>query len=598
MALASSSACGVLNGYWGQTSGPDLRTFCDGGIQYATLGFVNMAPENDRSKSGFPGINFSSHCWAGAFPGSVGDTTQLLSHCESIKNDIPYCQAKGVKIILSIGGEYRKPQGAADSSSDYKVSSNGNGEYFADFLYGAFGPFSESWKGPRPFDAVDKHVAVDGFDFDIEAMFDNEPYIAMINKFRSLDSKLLITGAPQCPTNPQYFQMQGMIQKAAFDALFIQFYNNPVCDTLGNGFNLEEWTRVVARSEKSKDAKLFIGLPASPKAAGSGYIGPAEVGKLIRKYKDTKNFGGISLWDLKDAVDNVLEGKTYLAHVLDALGSGCGPELSSTAAYPSSTAAYSPAVVHSLSPAVYSTATAVYSSSVAPLHCVSDSTGVTETVYPTSRSYQLLPSNTILPASMAKDGDATTTVTRRVFTTKTVSTTTRVHVVTYSAGFTSCRDGELTKETMPLNTPVGAASTSSSSSLAVELSSHTGSPRLAPSPETRTTYASYASPCLANKTVTKVVTRSSTVYSERTTTYRHPSSPSSSLDHLLRPAASSGCRTPASVLNCRNCSSFAASKPPFRPRVVSPPPVTAAASRLMWSLAALAVVAAGQLWAA
>ncbi|PHH75971.1 hypothetical protein CDD80_1902 [Ophiocordyceps camponoti-rufipedis] len=444
MALASS-AYGVLNGYWGQTSGPDLRAFCDSGIHYATLGFVNMAPENDRSKSGFPGINFSSHCWAGAFNSSVGDATQLLSHCESIKNDIPYCQAKGVKIILSIGGEYRKPQGAADSSSDYKVSTSENGEYFADFLYGAFGPFSESWKGPRPFDAVDKHVAVDGFDFDIEAMFDNEPYIAMINKFRSLDNKLFITGAPQCPTNPQYFQMQGMIQKAAFDALFIQFYNNPACDALGNGFNLEEWTRTVARSDKSKDAKLFIGLPASPKAAGSGYTGPAEVRKLICKFKDTKNFGGISLWDLKDAVDNVLDGKTYLAHVLDALGTGCGPVLS-TAAYPSSTAAYSPAVVYSLSPAVCSSTTAAYSSYVAPSHGVSHSTGVTETVYQASRSSQPLPSTSILPGSMAQHGDTTTTVTRRVFTTKTVSTTTRVHVVTCSAGFTGGRDGKRTKE--------------------------------------------------------------------------------------------------------------------------------------------------------
>lgn len=80
-----------------------------------------------------------------------------------MRDDIEYCRSKGVKVILSIGGDYSE-------TSNYQVSTKENGEYFANFLYHAFGPYSSSWKGPRPFDiSPTEHVSVDGFDFDIEA---------------------------------------------------------------------------------------------------------------------------------------------------------------------------------------------------------------------------------------------------------------------------------------------------------------------------------------------------------------------------------------------------------------------------------------------
>ncbi|PFH56341.1 hypothetical protein XA68_16701 [Ophiocordyceps unilateralis] len=638
MALASGAAYGALNGYWGQSSGPDLRTFCDSGIHYATLGFVNLAPENDRSSAAFPGINFSSHCWAGAFTGKSGDATQLLSHCESIKNDIPYCQAKGVKVILSIGGEYRKPKDAADISSDYKVTSPDNGEHFADFLYGAFGPFSEHWKGPRPFDdGPDKHVAVDGFDFDIEAMFDNEPYIAMIDKFRALDSKILITGAPQCPTNPQYFQMQGMIQKAAFDALFIQFYNNPVCDAIANNaagdqFNLDDWVRTLAQSEKSKDAKLFVGLPASPSAAGSGYIGPAEVKKLVCKHKDTKNFGGISLWDMKDAVDNVSEGKTFLRHVLDALESGCGPAVPSTAGYASASSSQSTSstgIISVPSTAGYASASSSQSTSSTGIISVPSTAG-----YASASSSQSTCNTAIISVSStvgyasasSSESRSRTGIVSAPLTTSTVYSTT---VVT---------------ETVPLYTtvcPVATQTGSSSSSLEAEPSSQAGASETTTSSargslytvetQAMTAYSSGAVDC-PEETVTEVVTRSviqtSTVIQDQTTemskppaSYATPKSttttemqdaiyaaavPSSTLERLTRPSSTTtnstdascpGCQAPRES-GCRNCSSAVSmTAGPFRP-MVSVPVFAAGSSRLAMSLVGLVVVAALQVLAA
>jgi chitinase len=54
----------------------------------------------------------------------------------------------------------------------YQLNGIADGQKFADFLWGAFGPQTATWlaqKLPRPFDGPDgQAVEVDGFDFDIE----------------------------------------------------------------------------------------------------------------------------------------------------------------------------------------------------------------------------------------------------------------------------------------------------------------------------------------------------------------------------------------------------------------------------------------------
>ena len=139
-----------------------LRTYCDSGIDYITLAFVNSAPEHEES--GYPGTNFGSHCWAGTYTHN-GVESNLLNNCVDIKGDIPYCQSQGVKVLLSIGGVYNA------TTANYEVSTDQNGVDFADFLYSAFGPLDPTWDGPRPFDTDDEPAAIDGFDFDIEEDF-------------------------------------------------------------------------------------------------------------------------------------------------------------------------------------------------------------------------------------------------------------------------------------------------------------------------------------------------------------------------------------------------------------------------------------------
>jgi len=173
----------------------------------------------------YPTTNFAAHCAADVFEKN-GVKSRLLSACTLIQADIQYCQSKGKKVLLSIGGVW-----GGDPAHAYNVSSVANGQYFSEFLWKAFGPVDPTWSGPRPFDIDQAHPTVlDGFDFDIEIEFKKAPggyagYIALIQDLRTRINQAgtgqIITGAPQCPLNPDFAYMNGIISAVKFDKLFM-----------------------------------------------------------------------------------------------------------------------------------------------------------------------------------------------------------------------------------------------------------------------------------------------------------------------------------------------------------------------------------------
>ncbi|KAM3441598.1 hypothetical protein NHJ13734_002743 [Beauveria thailandica] len=363
VAAAAGTNVAKFNAYWGQ-SGPwdeSLRQRCDEGADYISLSFVNSSPEKNPDTN-YPGINFAGHCWATAFEAPNGKKSQLLDHCGTIIDDLQYCRDKGIKMLLSIGGVWN------EKTSDYRVTTEKNGREFANFLWGAFGPYDPSWTGPRPFDKNDKErTAVDGFDFDLELPkvngkhFDNKPWIAMADQFRTLSKDVFITGAPQCPTSDEWFSMKEMIQKTQFDALFIQFYNNPGCDLVSGTFNYKAWEGIIAASDKSKNAKLFVGIPAVP---SNGYVAPKDLEKIICPIAKRPSFGGISVWDMFTGTEKDADGKSFNQHVQDILGK-CGEHTTTTTTTTTST---------TLSTTSISTATTTSSSSIATISTSSIST--------------------------------------------------------------------------------------------------------------------------------------------------------------------------------------------------------------------------------
>lgn len=343
--------------YWGQNGGGtiennDLSTYCSStaGIDILVLAFLYEYGNGNTVASGTIGQSCS------IAQGGVA------SNCDSLASAITTCQSKGIKIILSLGG----------AAGAYSLSSQAEAETIGQNLWDAYGKGGKG-SAPRPFG----DVFVNGWDFDIESNSGNQYYQYMIAKLRSNFAKdssntYYITGAPQCPLPEP--NMGEIISASQFDYLWIQFYNNPGCSTNGN-INYADWKSTLA-SGPSKDAKIFIGVPAAPDGAtgtASGaqyYLTPAALASLVAKFSSDSSFGGVMTWSAGFSDSNMIDGQTYAQHVKGILGSPA--------------AAAPPSPVSSAGPAPTSTepATKPQPTTVAPTYAAPSPTAPTTTSAP------------------------------------------------------------------------------------------------------------------------------------------------------------------------------------------------------------------------
>jgi len=157
----------------------ELSFFCDEtNIDIIPLAFVDIFPAQG---DGLPGQDFGNACNGlplftpgPGYPLGDVDTSNdhLYKNCSAVQTGIPYCQSKGKKILLSLGG----------GTDTYQLTGAADGEYFADLLWGMYGPFpnsvtNQAWidaGSPRPLDFEvtgnnpEDYINVDGFDLDIE----------------------------------------------------------------------------------------------------------------------------------------------------------------------------------------------------------------------------------------------------------------------------------------------------------------------------------------------------------------------------------------------------------------------------------------------
>ncbi|KAI9262665.1 glycoside hydrolase superfamily [Sporodiniella umbellata] len=302
--------------YWGQNSkgGSDtqkpLSAYCDDGADAIIISFVlNFKNGN------LPDLNLANACTEPFFPG-----TSLLS-CPAVGKDIKECQKKGKTILVSLGG----------AAGSYGFANDQDASAFADTLWNVFG---NGKSNTRPFgDAV-----VDGFDFDIEGGGPGG-YTALANRLRShykedSSKKYYITGAPQCPYPDAL--LGPALESADFDAVFVQFYNN-YCSTTSSNFNFETWDKWVKNTSKNKDAKVFLGIPGSPGAAGSGYVPYSSLAPIVQNlYKTYPSFGGVSIWDASQSTANT-EVSPNFQKAVSSLVSGLKGGVSTTTVSSTST---------------------------------------------------------------------------------------------------------------------------------------------------------------------------------------------------------------------------------------------------------------------
>ncbi|KAL2326826.1 hypothetical protein Fmac_020253 [Flemingia macrophylla] len=275
--LKHSHAAGIAV-YWGQNGNEgSLADACNSGnYAYVIIAFLSTFGNGQT-----PQLNLAGHC----DPSNNG--------CTKFSDEIKGCQGKGIKVLLSLGG----------ASGSYSLSSADDATQVANYLWNNFLGGQSS---TRPLgDAV-----LDGIDFDIEAGGgEHWDELARALSAFSSQKKVYLSAAPQCPIPDAH--LDTAIKTGLFDYVWVQFYNNPPCQySSGNTNNLinswNQWT-------SSQAKQLFLGVPASTAAAGSGFI-PADVmtSQVLPAIKGSSKYGGVMIWDryndVQSGYSNAIKG--------------------------------------------------------------------------------------------------------------------------------------------------------------------------------------------------------------------------------------------------------------------------------------------------
>ena len=119
-----------------------------------------------------------------------------------------------------------------------------------------------------------------------------------------------LTAAPQCPF-PDSADDPMLNGSVSFDAVFVQAYNN-YCGLSSfltgtaeqTNFNFAVWDNWAKTVSLNPNVKVFLGVPAGPTAAGSGYTSVVGLKSIVEYCKTFSSFGGIMAWDLSQAYGN------------------------------------------------------------------------------------------------------------------------------------------------------------------------------------------------------------------------------------------------------------------------------------------------------
>ncbi|XP_027360095.1 hevamine-A-like [Abrus precatorius] len=263
LALASVSNAGSIAIYWGQNGeeGKLAEACATGNYEFAILAFL---PTFGNGQT--PMINLAGHC----------DPTN--NGCSGLSSDIKSCQAKGIKVLLSLGG----------GAGSYSLASAQDARQVATYLWNNFlgGQSSSRPLGP---------AVLDGIDFDIEGGSNLywDDLARYLKGYSYRGKNVYLTAAPQCPFPDAW--IGNALKTGLFDYVWVQFYNNPPCQYSSEVSNLEDawkqWTSDIPAN------KIFLGLPASPQAAGSGFIDVNDLtSNVLPAIKSSSKYGGVMLW--------------------------------------------------------------------------------------------------------------------------------------------------------------------------------------------------------------------------------------------------------------------------------------------------------------
>ncbi|BBM99615.1 protein MpGH18.1 [Marchantia polymorpha subsp. ruderalis] len=268
--VSSQASAGLIASYWGQNGGEGTLADACASSNYDIIMLAFLY----RFGNGLtPALNLAGHC----DPASGG--------CQGLVSEINSCQSRGVKVILSLGG----------GVGDYGFSSAAEALELAQYLWDNYlgGSSSSSPLGAAKLDGIDLDIEQGGSQYYPDLIMALKT-MAQSNAYK----RLYVTAAPQCPfPDASLGPASGTaLSTGLVDLVFVQFYNN-YC---GYGGGLDQLVTVWRQwAGALPGSQIFLGLPASPDAAGSGYVDPSTVtGQIIPAISTVPNYGGVMLFSV------------------------------------------------------------------------------------------------------------------------------------------------------------------------------------------------------------------------------------------------------------------------------------------------------------
>uniref|UniRef100_A0A7N2RAB1 chitinase n=1 Tax=Quercus lobata TaxID=97700 RepID=A0A7N2RAB1_QUELO len=170
-----TSQAGGIAVYWGQSGyeGTLTETCATGKYSHIIISFLNHFG-NGRT----PEISLAGHC----NPASNGCT--MVSPC------IRYCQSRGIKVILSIGG----------GIGSYSLASSMDAKNVADYVWNNF---LDGQSPSRPLG----NAILDGIDFDIElgSTLHWDDLARYLKAYSQSGRVVHLSAAPQCPFPDSFY---------------------------------------------------------------------------------------------------------------------------------------------------------------------------------------------------------------------------------------------------------------------------------------------------------------------------------------------------------------------------------------------------------
>ncbi|KAI5957271.1 CHT3 [Candida jiufengensis] len=396
--------------YWGQNSGGNqqrLSYYCDSdAADIYILSFMHMFPNPIQ-------LNFANAC-EGTF------TPNGILKCDTIAADIQYCQSKGKIVLLSLGG----------AAGSYGFTSDAEGKEFAHTVWDLFGNSQNLPTADRPFgDAI-----LDGFDFDIENNV-NTGYNAMAVELKQIfaqdtSKNYYLGAAPQCPYPDA--SVGPLLENSHIDFVFIQFYNN-YCNLGSSWFNWNTWLDYATNVSPNKDVKLYVGVPGAIRAAGSGYNSPDLVSEyLTSDITSSPFFGGISMWDVSAAWDNVDPSGNFVQNIKAIVNDDIF-----TAATVSTSSTSSTSDIDTTTTTTVTITSTTTTSSTTPTTSSTSSTSTTSTTDPTTSSTSTSSTSTSSTSTSTTSTSTTSTSTSTTSTSTTSTSTTSTSTTSSSTSTTT-----------------------------------------------------------------------------------------------------------------------------------------------------------------